>query len=57
MPAFSSPVWIRLPDLPLKFWDLKNIGRIAMMVGVPLWVDGRTNAVGHLEYAWVYVKN
>lgn len=49
MSDFSSLVWIRLPDLPLMFWDLKNIVRIATMVGQPLWVDGVTNALGRLN--------
>lgn len=55
-PALSSPVWIQLPNLPLLFLDLKNIGRIATMVGEPLWMVGVTIAVGHLEYALICVK-
>lgn len=53
---YYSPVWICLPRLPLMYWDKKNIGRIAAMVGKPLWVDEVTDSLGRIEYARVCVK-
>lgn len=46
MPYFSTPVWIRHPDLPLIFWDIENIGHISTGVGQQLWVDRTTSALG-----------
>ncbi|XP_020672842.1 uncharacterized protein LOC110092573 [Dendrobium catenatum] len=33
--GLSSPIWIRLPHLPLQCWDEKNVACIASRVGKP----------------------
>ncbi|KAL0907982.1 hypothetical protein M5K25_022442 [Dendrobium thyrsiflorum] len=38
-----TPIWVRFPNLPLLYWDKKNISRIAFVIGRPLWFDEVTN--------------
>ncbi|KAI0524521.1 hypothetical protein KFK09_003895 [Dendrobium nobile] len=56
MEGLSSPVWIRLPNLPLQYWDERNIARIATKIGTPLWIDALTANWGRREYARVCVR-
>ncbi|XP_020674344.1 uncharacterized protein LOC110093710 [Dendrobium catenatum] len=56
MEGLSSPVWIRLPNLPLQYWDECNIARIATKIGTPLWIDALTANWGRREYARVCVR-
>ncbi|PKU78652.1 hypothetical protein MA16_Dca014917 [Dendrobium catenatum] len=37
--GLHSPIWVRLPQLPLIYWDINNITRIANGIGEPLWMD------------------
>ncbi|KAK8946520.1 hypothetical protein KSP39_PZI007476 [Platanthera zijinensis] len=54
--GLSSPLWVRLPGLPLIYWDKKNLGRIATMFGEPLWIDAITSRWERAEFARVCVK-
>ncbi|XP_020674040.1 uncharacterized protein LOC110093478 [Dendrobium catenatum] len=53
MEGLSSPVWIRMPNLPLQYWDESNISRIASRIGLPLWIDTQTGNWVRREYARV----
>ncbi|KAL0925197.1 hypothetical protein M5K25_003512 [Dendrobium thyrsiflorum] len=37
--GLHSAVWVRLPQLPLLYWDLTNLSRIASILGELLWMD------------------
>ncbi|KAL0925295.1 hypothetical protein M5K25_003616 [Dendrobium thyrsiflorum] len=54
--GLSSPVWIRLPNLPLQCWDEENVALIASMVGVPLMLDGQMFCWGRREFARICVR-
>lgn len=54
--GLSSPLWVRLPGLPLIYWDKKNLGRIAAMIGAPLWIDAITSRWERAEFARVCVR-
>ncbi|XP_020703930.2 uncharacterized protein LOC110115133 [Dendrobium catenatum] len=54
--GLSSPVWIRLPQLPLQYWDPDNLIRIASMIGEPLWIDAQTGARARREYARICIR-
>ncbi|KAL0919939.1 hypothetical protein M5K25_009030 [Dendrobium thyrsiflorum] len=54
--GFSSPVWIRLPNLPLEYWDNINLGRLASAVGEPLFMDGLTSEFHRCAYARLCVR-
>ncbi|XP_020673756.1 uncharacterized protein LOC110093265, partial [Dendrobium catenatum] len=38
--GLSSPIWIRMPSLPLYCWDEINVSRIASSIGEPILIDG-----------------
>ncbi|KAI0531063.1 hypothetical protein KFK09_000613 [Dendrobium nobile] len=54
--GMHSPIWIRLPQLPLIYWDADNINRIANMLGDPLWMDSHTSSWGKSSYARICVR-
>ncbi|XP_020704284.1 uncharacterized protein LOC110115410 [Dendrobium catenatum] len=54
--GLRSPIWIRLPQLPLIYWDINNITRIANSLGEPLWMDSHTNKWGRSSFARICVK-
>ncbi|PKU59874.1 Uncharacterized protein MA16_Dca028263 [Dendrobium catenatum] len=54
--GLHSPIWIRLPQLPLMYWDINNITRIANMLGDPLWMDSHTSSWGRSSFARICVK-
>ncbi|XP_020705604.1 uncharacterized protein LOC110116403 [Dendrobium catenatum] len=56
MKGLSSPIWIRMPHLPLQSWDEYNIARIASRVGTPLMLDGNLFHWGRREFTRVCVR-
>ncbi|KAI0507245.1 hypothetical protein KFK09_013367 [Dendrobium nobile] len=56
MKGLTSPIWIRMPQLPLHCWDEKNVAMIASMVGDPLMLDGNMFQWGRREFARVCVR-
>ncbi|KAL0910541.1 hypothetical protein M5K25_021534 [Dendrobium thyrsiflorum] len=51
-----SSVWVRLPQLPLLYWDVTNLNRIANFIGEPLWLDSHTSAWGRSSFARMCVR-
>lgn len=50
--SFSvAPVWVRLPGLPLEFWDEEVFKGIASTFGVFLLIDQMMKSRKHLVYA------
>ncbi|KAI0519069.1 hypothetical protein KFK09_006509 [Dendrobium nobile] len=54
--GLRSPIWIRLPQLPLLYWDYNNLNRLAHMLGEPLWMDGLTSRRGRSSFARICVR-
>ncbi|XP_020687221.1 uncharacterized protein LOC110103014 [Dendrobium catenatum] len=54
--GISAPVWIRLPCLPLYYWDEDSFARITSRIGTPLYLDGNTFRWGKREFARICVK-
>lgn len=54
--AMTSPIWIRLPQLPLLYWDNNSLARVASFIGEPLWLDHQTNSWGQSMYARVCIR-
>ncbi|XP_021774067.1 uncharacterized protein LOC110738017 [Chenopodium quinoa] len=50
------PVWVRFPDLNLKFWSQATLMKIAGLVGNPIKTDKATASKELLEYARVMVE-
>lgn len=49
-------VWIRLPNLPLEYWEKTAILRIASAAGWPLVLDGFIEQQRKMGYAWVKIE-
>ncbi|XP_020693271.1 uncharacterized protein LOC110107372, partial [Dendrobium catenatum] len=54
--GLTSPIWIRLPNLPLECWDNINICRISSMIGKPILIDGNMFQWGRREFGRVCVR-
>ncbi|KAL0923790.1 hypothetical protein M5K25_004562 [Dendrobium thyrsiflorum] len=54
--GLTSPIWVRLPHLPLYCWDEINISRIASLVGSPLLLNGNMFQWGRREFARICVR-
>ncbi|KAI0508008.1 hypothetical protein KFK09_014140 [Dendrobium nobile] len=54
--GLSSPIWIRMPHLPLQCWDERNVACIASRIGTPLMLDGNMFQWGRREFASVCVR-
>ncbi|KAI0519701.1 hypothetical protein KFK09_007159 [Dendrobium nobile] len=54
--GISTPLWIRLPNLPLHCWDEVNICRIASLVGKPYLLDGNMFQWSRREFARICVR-
>ncbi|XP_020699925.2 uncharacterized protein LOC110112157 [Dendrobium catenatum] len=51
-----APVWIRMPNPPLQWWDEVNVCRIASMIGTPFIIDGNMFQWGRREFYRVCIR-
>ncbi|XP_020704048.1 uncharacterized protein LOC110115216 [Dendrobium catenatum] len=56
MKVLTSPIWVRMPHLPLHCWDEKNTTRITSMIGNQLMMDGNMFQWGRREFARVCMR-
>jgi len=54
--GLRSQIWIQLPQLPIIYWDIKNITHIANALGEPLWMDSHTSSWGRSSFACICVR-
>jgi hypothetical protein len=52
----SVPVWIKLHNLPMEYWNTACLGHVASGVGNPLCVDSVTEEQRRLAFARVLVE-
>ncbi|PKA46260.1 hypothetical protein AXF42_Ash020011 [Apostasia shenzhenica] len=52
----STPIWVRLPELPLYCWGKENLARISSEIGAPLWLDPITANMDKIAFARVCVR-
>ena len=51
----QAPVWVRLPDLPLEFWNEDVFMGVASSFGELLSIDPITTSKSKLTYARIYI--
>ncbi|KAL5725776.1 hypothetical protein ACHQM5_008882 [Ranunculus cassubicifolius] len=51
----TAPVWVKLPKLPLEFWDVESVMAIGRALGYPIKVDEATIKKWYGFYALVLV--
>jgi len=52
----SLPLWIRLPELDIKYWGSDSLSKICSVLGVPLKADRYTKDKTMINYARVLVE-
>jgi hypothetical protein len=50
------PVWVKLPNLPLKCWTPRCLSKLASVLGKPIQCDKLTSTKERLSYARVLVE-
>ncbi|KAK1257468.1 hypothetical protein QJS04_geneDACA024716 [Acorus gramineus] len=52
----SIPIWIKFPTLPLNMWTPIGIGKVASLIGTPLFLDTATRMRTRISFARVCVE-
>lgn len=52
----TLPIWIKLPQLPLKMWGASSLGKIGSAIGNPLFTDECTANKLRVSYARILVE-
>ncbi|KAJ6377610.1 hypothetical protein OIU76_026564 [Salix suchowensis] len=52
----TLPVWVKLPNLPLKCWSSSCLSKIASALGKPVQCDMLTSSMTRLSYARILVE-
>jgi len=50
------PVWVKFPNLPLKYWSPRCLSKIASKLGTPIQSDQLTFNMSRISYARVLVE-
>ncbi|KAI0529187.1 hypothetical protein KFK09_001734 [Dendrobium nobile] len=53
--GLSSPIWIRMPNLSVYYWDEINVSRIASSIGEPIFINGDMFQWGRREFARICI--
>ncbi|XP_030923116.1 uncharacterized protein LOC115950001 [Quercus lobata] len=52
----SVAVWVRLPRLPIEYYDLEALKEIGQAIGIVLWIDTHTASEARGRYARLCVQ-
>ena len=52
----TLPIWVRLPELDIKYWGLQSLSKIGSMLGIPLKTDRYTKEKLMIKYARLLVE-
>ena len=52
----SVPVWVKLPNLPLKCWSIRSLSKISSLIGKPIQCDKLTVSKLRISYARVLIE-
>ncbi|XP_077231942.1 uncharacterized protein LOC143865497 [Tasmannia lanceolata] len=56
-PELSTiPIWVKLPGLPLQYWNNEGISKIGSVIGNPLYMDSKTADETRLNFARICVE-
>ena len=50
------PLWVNFPKLPLNYWGVGSLSRIASAIGVPIFADECTTKQTRISYARMLVE-
>jgi len=52
----SLPLWVRLPNLELKYWGISSLSKIGSLIGHPKKTDQFTKAKSMIHYARLLIE-
>ncbi|KAJ8419826.1 hypothetical protein Cgig2_029726 [Carnegiea gigantea] len=52
----SLPVWVRFPDLDVKYWGPESLSKLGSVLGVPIKTDKFTKDKALLRYARLFIE-
>nr|XP_016458609.1 PREDICTED: uncharacterized protein LOC107782255 [Nicotiana tabacum] len=52
----NIPVWVNFPELPIQYWMVENLGRIASSIGNPICTDKLTAQEARISYARMLIE-
>ncbi|KAJ8438642.1 hypothetical protein Cgig2_016388 [Carnegiea gigantea] len=52
----SIPLWIRLPNLELKYWSISSLSKIGSLIGIPIKTDQYTKSKTMIQYARLLIE-
>lgn len=52
----QMPLWVTFPSLPVQYWSLENLSRIASYFGKPVCTDSQTAREGCISYARMLIE-
>lgn len=50
------PIWVKLFNVPMEYWDFEGLSRIASFIGTPLFMDHLTSSGTRISFAKVCVE-
>ncbi|KAH0746260.1 hypothetical protein KY285_007917 [Solanum tuberosum] len=50
------PIWVRFPSLPVGYWSVRALSKLASAIGIPLYTDGITANAENLAYDRVLIE-
>ncbi|GAA0148042.1 hypothetical protein LIER_36639 [Lithospermum erythrorhizon] len=50
------PIWVKITNLSLQFWNEEMLSKIGSYIGVPLIANSATSTMERMSYARVYVE-
>ncbi|KAL7176506.1 hypothetical protein ACSBR2_029938 [Camellia fascicularis] len=50
------PIWVKLFNVPMEYWDFEGLNRIASFIGTPLFMDHLTSSGTRISFAKVCVE-
>jgi len=52
----KAPMWVRLPELPLKYWSHTSLSKLASFVGFLIMTDKNTIEKNMVNYTRMLIK-
>ncbi|KAJ8433496.1 hypothetical protein Cgig2_018030 [Carnegiea gigantea] len=52
----SIPIWVRFPELDIKFWGLDSLSKLGSMLGIPIKTDRTTRDKSALGFATLLIE-
>lgn len=52
----SLPLWVRFPELDIRYWGCKSVSKLGSIIGIPIKTDRYTKEKEFLSYARMMIE-